>query len=285
MRQIAVTGDLTRKIPTKHHGGWDDDDAHMLATTFNTLTDSIATFQKEAAQKERLSSLGRLATVIAHEVRNPLMIIRASLRSLRRDTVTSAELREAVADIDEETSRLNRIVTEVLDFARPLKFDYAPASINVVCAASAQAAEAGEPGPSITLDLDPGDPHIVTDAERLRTALVNILTNARHAAEGAARVTDAGGVAVATDPLVRLRSRAAGDRVTITVSDRGVGIASEDMAHIFDPYFTRRRTGTGLGLPIARNIIDGLGGTIAVTSQPGIGTEIRLELPQHPPDA
>src|SRR4029450_1162441 len=74
MRHIAATGDLTRKIPTKRRGGWDDEDAHMLATKFNTLTDSIDRFQREAAQRERLSSLGRLSTVIAHEVRNPLMI-------------------------------------------------------------------------------------------------------------------------------------------------------------------------------------------------------------------
>ncbi len=284
MRDVAATGDLTRKV-SLHSRTWDDEDARLLATTFNTLTDSIATFQREAAHKERLSALGRLSTVIAHEVRNPLMIIRASLRSLRRDTVTAVELREAVADIDEETSRLNRIVTDVLDFARPMRFDYAEAGVNALCAASAQAAEAGEAGPAIALDLDASNPRIVTDAERLRTALVNILTNARHAVGTSPRASEGGSVAVAVEPLIRLQTRAAGDRVTITVSDRGVGIAPEDMAHIFDPYFTTRRTGTGLGLPIARNIIDGLGGAIAVSSRVGVGTEIRLDLPVRAPDA
>ena len=125
----------------------------------------------------------------------------------------------------------------------------------------------------------------MTDAERLRTALVNILTNARQAVQGGARVAGGGALAVMTDPPIRLRTRADGERVTITISDRGVGIAPEDMAHIFDPYFTTRRTGTGLGLPIARNIIDGLGGTIAVASEPGVGTEMRLDLPVRPPGA
>jgi len=284
MRHVAETGDLTRKVPLHSRTG-DDEDARLLATTFNTLTDSIATFQREAAQKERLSSLGRLATVIAHEVRNPLMIIRTSLSSLRRETVTTAELREAVADIDGETSRLNRIVTEVLDFARPRRFDYAEANINAVCAASAQAAEAGEPGPPITLDLDSAEPRITTDAERLRTALVNILTNARHAVQGAPRVSESGGVAVVSEPLISLQTRVNGDKVTITIRDRGTGITPEDLAHIFDPFFTTRRTGTGLGLPIARNIVDGLGGAITVTSQTGVGTEMRLDLPRRPPDA
>jgi signal transduction histidine kinase len=285
MRDVAATGDLTRKVSLQSRT-WDDEDARLLATSFNTLTDSIATFQKQVAQRERLSSLGRLSTVVAHEVRNPLMIIRATLRSLRRENLTPAELREAVADIDEETSRLNRIVTDVLDFARPIRFEYADAPINALCAASAQAAEAAEPGPPVTLALDPSDPVVVTDGERLRTALVNILANARHSIETGVRApAPSGGVAVMADPLVVLRTQADGSRVSITISDRGVGIAPEDMPHIFDPYFTTRRTGTGLGLPIARNIVDGLGGVIAVSSRVGVGTEIRLDLPLRAPGA
>jgi signal transduction histidine kinase len=284
MRDVAATGDLTRKVVLRSRG-WDDEDARLLATTFNTLTDSIARFQKEAAQKERLSSLGRLSTVVAHEVRNPLMIIRASLRTLRRDQVTAAELREAVSDIDEETDRLNRIVTDVLDFAKPLRFELSETRVNALCQASAAAAEAREGPPVIALDLDPSDPTVVTDAERLRIALVNILTNARHAVEGAAQTVPAGGVALASPPAIRIATRAANGRLSITVSDRGLGIAADDLAHIFDPYFTTRRAGTGLGLPIARNIVEGLGGSIHVSSRPGYGTEIRIDLPSKPPMA
>lgn len=282
MREVATTGDLTRKVSVRSRG-WDDEDARLLASTFNTLTDSIAKFQQEAAQRERLSSLGRLSMVVAHEVRNPLMIIRASLRSLRRDQVTPAELREAVADIDEETDRLNRIVTDVLDFAKPMRFDLAETSINALCRASVAAAEGREGPPVIALDLDPSDPTVVTDADRLRTALVNILTNSRHAVESAPQVAAVGGVALASEPAIRIVTRAEHGRLSITVSDRGVGIAADDLAHIFDPYFTTRRAGTGLGLPIARNIVEGLGGSIAVSSRAGEGTEIRIELPLTQP--
>jgi signal transduction histidine kinase len=276
MRDVAATGDLTRRVPVRS-GAWDDEDARLLASAFNTLTESIARFQREAAQRDRLSSLGRLSTVIAHEIRNPLMIIRASLATLRRPTLSAAELREAIADIDDETMRLNRIVTEVLDFARPIRFDLAEADVNEICRASAAAAWADDPEARVALDLDPALPRFVTDRERLRTALVNIMTNARQAVQGARRTGSRPDGTVGADVIVR--SRLADGRAVITVRDRGAGIAPEDLAHVFDPYFTTRRTGTGLGLPIAKNIVEGLGGAISVVSEPGAGTEIRVELP------
>ena len=283
MGDLAATGDLTRKVPVRSRA-WDDEDARLLASAFNTLTESIARFQKEAAQKERLSSLGRLSTVIAHEIRNPLMIIRATLTSLRRDHVNAADRLEAAADIDEETTRLNNLVSDVLDFAKPIRFELAPANINDVCRASTTAAWAGHDSGEVQLDLDPEMPVAVTDAERLRTALVNILTNARHAVRAAAgtRAGDQGqtsGVAVASRPGVIVKTRYAAGRVAISVQDFGTGISREDLAHVFDPYFTTRRKGTGLGLPIAKNIIEGLGGAISVNTAAGAGTEIRLDLP------
>jgi len=288
MREVAATGDLTRKIAIRHGSPWEDEDARLLATTFNTLTDSIVRFQRQMSQKERLSSLGRLSTVIAHEIRNPLMIIKASLHTLRQGPPGEAALREAVADIDDEVTRLNRIVNEVLDFSRPIRFDLAPVDLAALCRESAAAAQAS-PGPAITLELDPALPALVTDAERIRIALVNMLVNARHAASGdnapgpkGPGLHDADVGRVLSDPPVTLKASATGDRVTITITDRGVGVAPADVAHIFDPYFTTKRGGTGLGLPIAKNIVEGLGGTITVSSSIDSrehGTEIRIDLP------
>jgi signal transduction histidine kinase len=286
MREVAATGDLTRKVTLKSHA-LDDEDARTLAAAFNTLTESIARFQHEAAQKEKLSSLGRLSTVIAHEVRNPLMIIRASLATLRRSRLTAAELRDAVADIDDETKRLNRVVTDVLDFARPIRFDLAGADLNEICRASVAAAWTGAACDDVALDLDPTAVHIVTDAERLRTALVNVLTNARHAVHAAARSstgTDGPAASVGViAPAVRVQTRFTNDRAIILIEDHGTGITPADLAHIFDPYFTTRRAGTGLGLPIAKNIVEGLGGSVSVSSRVGHGTEIRIDLPQSSP--
>ncbi len=296
MREVASTGDLTRRIVLRPGHRWDDEDARLLAATFNTLTESVARFQREMAQKERLSSLGRLSTVIAHEVRNPLMIIKAALHTLRQPGLTQEEIREAASDIDGEVVRLNRIVNEVLDFARPIQFELAPVDLNALCRESAAAAEASGPGVPITLSLDESAGTIVTDGERLRMAIVNMLVNARHAVNGSGRdgapaartaaasaSSQAGGrdSAAADAPPVLLETRRADGRVTIVVADRGVGIDPANLPRVFDPYFTTKRGGTGLGLPISKNIIEGLGGTIGVTSAPGGGTKIRIDLPTN----
>ncbi len=184
MREVAATGDLTRKIALRQANRWDDEDARLLGTTFNTLTDSIARFQREMSQKERLTSLGRLSTVIAHEVRNPLMIIKAALHTLRDEEAPSSVVKEAITDIDEEVARLNRIVNDVLDFARPIHFELSPVDVNTLCRESATAAAKSAGGDDIRLDLDPSLRTITTDADRLRMALVNLLVNARHALNG-----------------------------------------------------------------------------------------------------
>ncbi|HEX6976679.1 MAG TPA: ATP-binding protein, partial [Vicinamibacterales bacterium] len=270
MREMAATGDLTRRIALHPATRWDDEDARLLATTFNTMTSSIARFQREAAQRERLSSLGRLSTVVAHEIRNPLMIIKAALRPLKKEPIDLAQVKAAAADIDEEVVRLNHLVSEVLDFARPIKFERAPVDLNALCRDAARRAAADGASPAVTLDLANDAGTIVTDAERLRLVLVNLLTNATHA------LAALGDAPVPPDPITLMTRLQPGHRAVIEVRDRGAGIAPEDLPRVFDPYFTTRRTGTGLGLAISRNIIEGLGGTIAITSRPGRGTDVRI---------
>jgi len=297
MREMAATGDLTRKI-TLGASRWQDEDARLLATTFNILTDSIARFQREVAERERLSSLGRMSTVVAHEVRNPLMIIKASLRPLKRAAATSDTVREAVDDIDEEVDRLNRVVNEVLDFARPIRFDLAPADLNRLCQESAAAAIADGSGPGVRLMLDPGLPQVTMDAERVRAALVNILVNARQAVvarrrseQGDAPRPDADGRGAGpagqaaegggAEDVELVTERVDAERVAIIVRDRGIGVEPAMLHRVFEPYFTTKRAGTGLGLAIARNVIEGLGGRITVDSRVQAGTEVRIELPVH----
>ena len=192
----------------------------------------------------------------------------------------------------------------MLDFARPIRFDLAPVDLNALCRESAAAAQA-TPGAAVRLDLDSSLGVVTTDTERLRVALVNLIVNARHAVEAQGRDAVVGlphplqgrhaarareptsipaAVAESTRPHVSVSTRAAGDRVAIVVADTGVGIDQADLPRVFDPYFTTKRGGTGLGLPIARNIVEGLGGSLVVASAPGRGTEMRLDLPYTPPE-
>jgi signal transduction histidine kinase len=297
MREMAATGDLTSlgaRAPVAP-GRWEDEDARVLAGTFRTLTESLSRFQREAAQRERLSSLGRLSTVVAHEVRNPLMIIKASLRTLRRDAGHVPEANQAVQDIEEEVARLNNLVNEVLDYARPIRFDLATIDLNTLCRDAATAATAGQSAALVTLKTDPTVGQVMTDQERLRSVLVNVLTNARDAVmerEQSEAVAAAGGGTARTArgghslPDVELSTtRLAPDLLRIRVTDCGKGIAPDHLAHVFDPFFTTKRTGSGLGLAIAKNIVEGLGGTIAITSEPDRGTDVQITLPRTPPHA
>ena len=149
---------------------------------------------------------------------------------------TPARLREAVADIDEEVARLNRIVNEVLDFARPIRFELAPADLNALCRESAAGVAGRRPAPPVGLDLDPSLPAVTTDAERLRIALVNMLVNARHAVERRSR-----GQRRSPRSLPSTRDRATA-RVTIVVADRGAGI---------EPVRSRRTCSTRTSRPSA----------------------------------
>jgi signal transduction histidine kinase len=281
MRDVAATGDLTRTIPVKS-GVWEDEDATVLASTFNTLIDSIARFEREATQRERLSALGRLSSVIAHEIRNPLMIIKASVRTLRDPGAPAALVSEAAADIDGEVQRLNRLVNDVLDFARPIRFEWHQTDVNALCEQAATVVRTTEPGVAVGVSLAPNLAPIVSDGERLRAVLVNALANACQAvrrsrgAEGVGQDADA--------PLVVVSTEQAPDGLRIFVRDRGVGIDPILLPRVFEPFVTTRRGGTGLGLAIAKNVVEGLGGTITLRNRPDGGAEVAVTLPSNPPD-
>ena len=275
MKEIAATGDLTREIGPGR--AWDDEDARLLARTFNILTDSVARSQKEAALRDRLSALGRLSTIIAHEVRNPLMIIKGSLRTLRREGTSPEEVREATVDIDHEVARLDRIVGDVLDFARPLEVERAPTDLAEVTRSAAEAALEGGEDVGVRYALDPSLGNRMTDGERLRMVLVNLVANARDSVR-ARRDADPDRPREGDD--IEVGGRAAdGGGVLLWVADAGLGIAVGDLSRVFDPYFTTKRTGTGLGLAIARKVVEALGGAIRIESQEGEGTRIEIELP------
>jgi two-component system sensor histidine kinase HydH len=187
-------------------------------------------------------------------------------RRTPRSRSSSQKARAGVADIDEEIVRLNRIVSEVLDFARPIKFELAPVDLNALCEDAV-----GRPPRRTRCHPAGAGRTLPVTRERLRRVLVNILTNARNAV--AARDGDLR----PGDPITLSTHRQPPDRIAIDVRDRGTGIAAEDLPRVFDPFFTTRRTGTGLGLAISRNIIEGSGHDRGV--EPRRGTDVPSSCP------
>jgi two-component system sensor histidine kinase HydH len=180
-----------------------------------------------------------------------------------------------VASIDEEVDRLNRVVTDVLDFAKPIRFDLAPADLTEICRAAAQAAQAVPDAVEVRVETRASAIPVVTDAERLRSALLNVLHNAQQAVRTRGG-SGAAPVRVQVGPGLPGRWR-------VEVVDAGVGISPADQARLFEPFFTTRRGGSGLGLALARNIVEGLGGTIAVRSRVNSGTTVVIDVPENRP--
>jgi len=173
-------------------------------------------------------------------------------------------------------------VNDVLDFSKPIRFECSPTDINAVCENAVKAVAINGHTPP-ALHATAALPPLMTDRERLRMVLVNLLTNAQQAVE-ALHPGAASPLPQQQLPIVVTTAPLSGERVVISVRDRGPGIAPDDLPRVFDPYFTTRRGGTGLGLAISKNIVEGLGGTLSVLSRPGHGTEFRIELGHGPAD-
>ncbi len=266
MREMAATGDLTRRIPPSA-------EAMLGGRRRAAAGDDVQhhdRFDRRASSARRrsasgCSSLGRLSTVVAHEIRNPLMIIKTALRPLRGPSPTPEQVRAAAADIDEEISRLNRIVSEVLDFARPIKFELAPADLNALCEDAARAAGCRRrtrcPSGSISI------PGCRIGRHRRRAPAAGAREHP-HQRPARRRGQGRGPHRPGSDPPAHPPAdrQPGDDRGHAT---RARALQPEDLARVFDPYFTTRRTGTGLGLAISRNIVEGLGGTISIASRNG----------------
>ena len=238
------------------------------------MTDSIARFQREASQRERLSSLGRLSTVVAHEIRNPLMIIKTALRSLEDHAGLGRHRPDGGRRHRRGSRRGSTGSSRKCSTSRARSSSSWRPPISTRSARTRRARSAPTVPRACRSIWIRACRQITTDAERLRLALVNILTNARHA------VTRAAGASRRPTRFASRRSAATAASSSTSATAASASRRRTCRASSI-PTSPPRRTGTGLGLAISRNIIEGLGGTIALSSRPGEGTEVRLELPIH----
>jgi len=236
---------------------------------FRDLTE-VQNLKREIERNQRLASLGRLAAGIAHEIRNPLSSIKGFATYFRERYREVPEDQKTAEIMVQEVERLNRVIGQLLEFARPPKINKKPTSMQTVIQHSLTMIQrqAQEKNIGITTNLSPEIKDVSLDADRINQVLLNLYLNSIEAMEHGGTLS------------VELSWDDDSQRAKIAVSDTGVGINKEDLVHVFDPYFTTKQSGTGLGLAIVHRVIESHDGEVRVESEPGKGTTVTIFLPQ-----
>jgi two-component system sensor histidine kinase HydH len=239
---------------------------HILL--FKDLTE-VRALRKEVARSQRLASVGRLAAGVAHEIRNPLSSIKGFATYFKERYPDKPDDQQTANIMIQEVDRLNRVVGQLLEFARPISVKPRRISLQALLKDSIKLIEdrAAEKNISIRTQYAAQVDEAWGDPDRINQILLNLYLNAMDAMESGGQLK------------VGLSSDSNGRQFIVTVSDTGCGIAAENLSQIFDPYFTTKSSGTGLGLAIAHNAIEAMGGRIQVESTREIGTTFTVILP------
>jgi len=229
----------------------------------------IQTLRSEIARSQRLAAVGRLAAGVAHEIRNPLSSIKGFATYFQERSRENAQDGQVAAILIQEVDRLNRVVSQLLEFSRPVGLLPRPVRLSQLIEDSLKLIEgqARDKGVAIQSEIHTGEQALRLDPDRLSQVLLNLFLNSLEAMH-------AGGALA-----IRVDKTADGRRLEIRVSDTGCGIRPEDLPKVFEPYFTTKPSGTGLGLAIARNIVEAMGGEIAVANRADTGATFTLRLP------
>jgi signal transduction histidine kinase len=216
---------------------------------------------------ERLSALGEMAAGISHEIRNPLGIIRSSAELLKKKVIKIDHTNNIPDIIIEESSRLNNIITDFINFARPRSPKLSPCRIEEVIEKNISflSMQIKEKGYIIKQDYQNSLPEIQADADMLYQSFLNILINAMQAMPNGGTIN----VAISANEKI----------VVIDFEDEGQGIAEDVLEKIWDPFFTTKEMGTGLGLGVVKNIIESHGGSIQILNRAAGGAQVTVELP------
>jgi len=262
-RRIAA-GDYASRIPEKGPSEVSD-----LAREFNSMGRAVEERERDLVRSERLAAVGKMAAMITHEVRNPLSSIGLNTELLEDELGDSTEAQELCRAIHREVDRLTAITEEYLAFARLPKPKLAAEAIHPMVGALAAFVREDLAAKRVALvtELAPGDPIALIDAGQIRQCLINLVRNAADAV-----VAKGGGT-------VTLRTRVIKGRIEIAVIDDGIGIAPDILPRLFDPFFSTKEGGSGLGLALTQQIVRDHGGDLEVDSTVGRGTTFTLSVP------
>jgi two-component system, NtrC family, sensor histidine kinase HydH len=242
----------------------------LIVRKAEKIIESRAVEQRKLVEQlnlaERLAALGEMVAGVSHEIKNPLGIIQSTSELLNNMPDTSETHRKLSGVITEESIRLNRIVTEFLDFARPHKLNIREFDLKEVISKNIEflRPEIEKKGISVENNLDGRSYMIEADQDLLHRVMMNLIINAIQAIPGAGKIF----FNIAEEK----------GRYNIEIRDTGKGISEENIKKIFNPFFTTKEKGSGLGLPIVRKIIEGHGGEIDIESTEGNGTSVMIRL-------
>jgi len=265
------SGNLNAAVSFSHR----NDEIGDLGRNFNHMVEQLRESRKEIerlhrtqmSRAEHLATLGELATGLAHEIRNPLAGIAGVIEIIGRDLPVSSPARAVVKDVRQEIARINHIVTDLLQTARPHPPQVRKSDLNTTVEHAVMLGRQQALSKSVEISLvkDPSLPEIEHDSDQIHQVLLNLLLNALQA------IDHDGKVSVVVKTL--------GTTAAVEVSDNGRGIRPEELPNIFRPFYTTKGDGTGLGLSLARRIVEDHQGRIDVTSAVGAGSTFRVVLP------
>ncbi|BCR06670.1 hypothetical protein DESUT3_37390 [Desulfuromonas versatilis] len=263
--QAFSEGDLDYRIEIRGEG-----ELRRLGEEFNAMARKIKAREKQIRQVDRLASLGILAAGVAHEVRNPLAGMKSCAQLMQRKAI-SGEVAQLAGGINEEIDRLDKMVRQLLDFARPKEAAPRPVRLEQVLERVLEmiGKSLQQEGIEVQADL-PATPPVLVDADQAQQIFLNLALNAAQAMKGGGRL--------------RMSLRQEDAAVLAVVADTGCGIAEEHQDRIFDPFFTTRASGTGLGLSVVHSLMTENGITWQLQSTPGGGTVFELRFAACAPE-
>lgn len=263
-------GEVGVEVPVVGHG-----EIRELSLSFNKMSlklkeliDKMKSTQEHMVKTEKLYAVGEFSAGIAHEIKNPLTPIMMLMRRVKEEKESLSE--HDIDIIEEELNRIDRIVTEFLAFARPDKAEKETVSINDVLqeVITLTRPKIDRSGISIIERFQTSLPEITGGHDALKQVFLNIMLNAIQAMDGS------GGI-------LTVEASADRERILVTIKDTGSGISGKNLEKIYDPFFTTKKDGTGMGLALTHNIISDHGGKINIESKPGQGTNVTVELPVY----